>query len=132
MTDPPRMPQLGELELVVLGHLWDSGAADVHETHAAVGTERGISTNTIGSTLERLFRKGLLEREKVSHAYRYRPALDRNTFRARRVVEAAGGLEYLGKNGLLAAFVDLVADSDRDALTELERLIRAKREDDAP
>ena len=124
-----KLPRLGELELAVLEHLWIEPDADVHETHVAVGKRRGISPNTLGSALERLYKKGLLLREKVSHAYRYRAALDRETFRARRVVEAGGGLRALGKSGLLAAFVDLVADSDDAALLELERLIRAKREE---
>lgn len=124
-----KLPLLGELELAVLEHLWTEANADVQETHAAVGRRRGISPNTVGSALERLFKKGLLFREKVSHAYRYRAALDRETFRARRVVEAAGGLRALGKSGLLAAFVDIVGDSDEAALLELERLIRVKREE---
>lgn len=124
-----QLPRLGGLELAVLEHLWTEADADVHQTHAAVGKRRGISPNTVGSALERLHKKGLLLREKVSHAYRYRAALDREAFRARRVVEAAGGLRALGKSGLLAAFVDMVADSDEGALLELERLIRAKREE---
>ncbi len=126
---PSKLPQLGELELAVLEHLWTIDDADVHETHAAVGKARGISPNTVGSALERLYKKGLLKRHKVSHAYRYQTAIDRETFRARKVVEAAGGLRALGKGGLLAAFVDLVADSDEKALGELERLIRLKREE---
>jgi predicted transcriptional regulator len=126
------LPRLGELELAVLEHLWTTEDADVHETHAAAGKRRGISPNTVGSALERLYKKGLLEREKVSHAYRYRAAIDRETFRARKVVEAAGGLRSLGKSSLLAAFVDLVADSDEAALVELERLIRLKREESGP
>lgn len=129
MTKQSKLPQLGALELSVLEHLWTSSDADVHEAHAAVGKRRGISPNTVGSALERLYRKGLLEREKVSHAYRYRPVLDREAFRARKVVEAAGGLQALGQAGLLAAFVDLVADSDEQALVELERLIRLKRQE---
>jgi predicted transcriptional regulator len=83
----------------------------------------------VGSALERLHKKGLLERQKVSHAYRYRATLDREAFRARKVLDAAGGLRALTKSGLLAAFVDLVADSDERALVELERLIRIKREE---
>lgn len=126
---PSKLPRLGDLELLVLEYLWNSQDADVHETHAAVGKRRGISPNTVGSALERLHKKGLLEREKVSHAYRYRAAIDRETFKARKVVEAAGGLRALGKSGLLAAFVDLVADSDERALAELERLVRVKREE---
>lgn len=130
MPKPPsKLPRLGELELAVLDHLWKHADADVLGTHQALGTKRGISSNTIGSALERLHRKGLLAREKVSHAYRYRVVIDRETFRARKVLEAAGGLQSLGKSGLLAAFVDLVASSDGEALQELERLIRAKREE---
>ena len=127
-----KLPRLGDLELAVLEHLWSAPDADVHETHAAVGKRRGISPNTVGSALERLYKKGLLSREKVSHAYRYRAMLDRETFRARKVVEAAGGIKALGKSQLLAAFVDLVADSDEAALLELERLIRIKREESGP
>ncbi|HEX9619591.1 MAG TPA: BlaI/MecI/CopY family transcriptional regulator [Polyangiaceae bacterium] len=124
-----QLPRLGELELSVLEHLWRVLDADVQEVHAAVGKKRGISPNTVGSALERLHKKNLLAREKVSHAYRYRAALDREAFRARRLLEAAGGLRALGKGGLLAAFVDLVADADGSALRELERLIRRKREE---
>lgn len=122
-----KLPRLGELERAALEHLWTVRDADVSETHAAVGRRRGISPNTVGSALERLFKKGLLTREKVSHAYRYRAALDRETFRARKVVEAAGSLDALKERGLLAAFVDLVADADEGALLELERLVRDKR-----
>lgn len=124
---PSKLPRLGELELAVLEHLWTEGDADVHETHLAVGRRRGISPNTVGSALERLYKKGLLSREKVSHAYRYRAAIDREAFGARKVVEAAGGLRALSQSGLLAAFVDLVAGSDEKALVELERLVRIKR-----
>lgn len=123
----PRLPRLGELELSVLEFLWSRRDADVQETYAGVGKARGISPNTVGSALERLYRKGLLVRDKVSHAYRYRPTLDREMFRARKVIEAAGGLNTLGRRGVLAAFVDLVADADEQALDELERLVQQKR-----
>ena len=131
MLNVPKLPRLGELELAVLQHMWGVQDADVHEVHAAVGTSRGISTNTVGSALERLYRKDLLRREKVSHAYRYQAAIDQEAFRARKVLEAAGGLKALGKQGLLAAFVDLVAGADQNALGELERLVREKQEGQA-
>ena len=120
---------LGDLELAMLEHLWTHGESDVVHAHAAVGTKRGISVNTVGSTLERLFKKGLVGREKVSHAYRYRPAIDRDEFQARRLVEVSGGVQTLASEGVLAAFVDLVADADTDALDELERLVRQRREE---
>ena len=69
-----RLPPLGELEIVALEYLWRVGEADVLETHAAIGKRRGITPNTVGSALERLLKKRLVERRKVSHAYRYHPA----------------------------------------------------------
>lgn len=111
----------------MLEHLFDVRDADVVETHAAVGAPRAITPNTVHSALERLCRKGLAERWKVSHAYRYRAALDRDAFRARRLVAAAGGLSALRRTGLLAAFVDLVSASDARSLERLERLVAAKR-----
>lgn len=123
------LPRLGELEQAVLEHLWTAGEADVHGAHAAVGEARGISPNTVGSALERLHKKGLASREKVSHAYRYRPTMDRDAFRARALTEAAGGVPALAKEGLLSAFVDLVADVDERALEQLERLVSERRAD---
>ena len=123
------LPALGELELAVLEHLWDAGESDVVGAHRAVGKRRGISANTVGSALERLHRKGLLSRTKVSHAFRYRPAIDREAFRARIVVEAAGGMKELASDGLLAAFVDIVAESDAEALDQLEELVQRKRKE---
>jgi predicted transcriptional regulator len=121
------LPELGKLERAVLEYLWRAGEADVIETHWAVGTRRGITVNTVGSALERLHRKGLVTRSKVSHAYRYQPALDRESFVVRQMVDGAGGISALTNRGLLASFLDLVADADEAALDELEELIARKR-----
>jgi predicted transcriptional regulator len=111
----------------VLDHLWAVGEADVSETHAATGKARGITPNTVGSALERLFRKRLVARRKVSHAYRYSPRLSREDVAARRVIEAAGGIAALSGTAWLSAFVTLVADTDEAALDRLEALIAEKR-----
>jgi predicted transcriptional regulator len=81
----------------------------------------------VGSALERLHRKGLVSRWKVSHAFRYRPALNRENFVVRQLADSVGGLRALASRGLLASFLDLVTDADKDALDELERLIARKR-----
>jgi len=90
------VPELGELERGILRYLWRVGDADVLQVHAAVGARRGISVNTVGSGLERLYRKRLVSRWKVSHAYRYKPTLDRDHFAVRQLadsVRAAGARE---------------------------------------
>ena len=122
-----RLPQLGELELGVLEYLWKAEETDVRAAHIAIGRRRGITPNTIGSALERLHRKGLVTREKVSHAYRYRAALTRDVFAAQRMLDAAGGSRTLTEAGLLSAFVDLVAEEDEATLDRLETLIAERR-----
>ncbi len=126
------LPRLGDLERAVLDHLWHAGEADVLQAHRAVGEQRRITVNTVGSTLERLYRKGLASRVKVSHAYRYTPTLSRDEFRVRRVAEAAGGVRALASDGVLAAFVDLVADTNSEALDRLEELIAERRSESEP
>lgn len=121
------LPVLGELELAVLEHLWTTGESDVSAAHASVGAPRDITLNTVGSALERLHKKGLVARWKVSHAYRYRASLGRESFHARRMVEAAGGVDALTDTGLLAAFVDAVADVDEATLERLEAVIRERK-----
>ncbi len=124
------LPQLGELENAVLEYLWEVDEADVAQAHKSVGQARGIVANTVGSALERLYKKGLVSRTKVSHAYRYRVTLSRDSFVARRMVDALGGTETLREAGLMSAFVDLVADEDVALLDRLADLIGKKRRAD--
>ncbi len=118
---------LGEVEHAVLDFLWSEGEAEVTDVHAAVGVPRAITLNTVGSALERLHRKGLADRWRSGHAYRYRASLSRELFHARRMVEAAGGADALADTGLLAAFVDQMAEADASTLARLESVLRARR-----
>jgi len=127
MFKTTHLPKIGKLEMAVLQHLWANGEADVQETHAAIGRARGITANTVGSALERLHRKGLVSRAKQSHAYRYQATLTDDEFAAKRIMDIAGSTKALAEAGLLAAFVDLVADEDEESLDRLEALIAQKR-----
>ncbi|MFO0561514.1 MAG: BlaI/MecI/CopY family transcriptional regulator [Polyangiales bacterium] len=126
------IPALGELENAVLEFLWEHGTSEAKDVHRALGAQREITLSTIQSTLERLHRKKLLMREKVSHAYRYATVLTRSEFRARAMAEAAGDLREADANGVLAAFVDLVAKSDKNALAELARIVERAQEGRKP
>jgi len=121
------LPLLGELETAVLEHVWKVGEVDVKETHHAVGRERRITLNTVQSTLERLYRKDILTRERVSHAFRYRARLSREEFRAHAMASVAGDLKGAQAEGVLAAFVDVAARADRSNLRRLEALIATAR-----
>ena len=117
---------LGDLEQGVMELLWGHPPQSVREVQRKI--ERGkLAYTTIMTTLDRLFKKGLLAREKVGIAFVYRPAIDREEYN-RRVVEAAvTPLLEQGSRAVLAAFVDVAADLSDDNLKQLEKLIAARR-----
>lgn len=122
-----RTPVLGALEMAVLDRLWSAGPADVAAMHAAVGAPRGLASNTIQSTLERLFRKGLADRRKVGRAFEYSARITRGEWLTRAlggVLEATPGAD--GET-LHAAFVDLVERAGETSLAALEERIRQRR-----
>lgn len=128
MMRPSPSLNLGDLEMQVLEQLWTLGAGDVRAVHQAIASSRDVHSNTVQSAMERLFRKGLLEREKIGHAYVYEPRISREDLAARLIDETLGRMNPAKPLPLLAAFVDLSLQSqDSGALDELERLVAERR-----
>ncbi|WP_237384472.1 BlaI/MecI/CopY family transcriptional regulator [Sulfidibacter corallicola] len=120
-----RLPHLalGELERLVLDLLWSEGPLNPVSVHQRIGAARGISPNTVSSALKRLYEKGLLKREKVSHAFVYRAAMTRAEFQRDMIGSVASQFGDLGGSGVLAAFVDLAESRGEDTLRRLEQMI---------
>lgn len=121
------VPPLGDLEIAVLEDIWRHESSDAKTVHARVGRLRSISLNTVQSTLERLFRKGLLQRKKVSHAYEYSSAVSRQELMSRLVESAVRRVAGPQPDALLSAFVEIAARADDDQLRRLEELIARRR-----
>jgi len=124
---PVLAPALGDLELAVLEVLWQTDRADAKAVHSALGSARGIGLNTVQSTLERLFRKQLLAREKVSHAYLYRAEVSRETLVGRLMESALQRVAAGDGDVLIAAFVDMAARADTAQLERMAQLIARRR-----
>ncbi len=122
-----RRPYLGELEIAVMEHLWTFGPTTSKAMHQQVGISRSITANTVQSTMERLYKKGLLSREKVSHAYVYAPSVTRESLLANMIDNVVGKLSGGCTQAMLSAFVDIAERSDAQSLDYLERLIEEKR-----
>lgn len=120
---PVRPPFLGDLELAVMEHLWSTRPRDAKAVHRALGSARGITLNTIQSTLRRLAEKGLLVRTKVSHAHVYAPRFDRDVF-YRDVLHGVVDQLMSGRaDAMVAAFVDVTEKAGVDQLERLEKLV---------
>lgn len=87
--------------------------------------DRDLAPTTVMTVLDRLTRKGFLNRTRDGRAWRYAPAAGRDAYVAELMLEA---LEMTGETGdrsaALQRFAERVSDSEADilrrALTELE------------
>jgi predicted transcriptional regulator len=129
-------PELGPLEREVMETVWhhyerDGSAASglsVRDVHLAFG-ER-LAYTTLMTTLDRLHKKGLLERHKDGRAFLYSPRMSPQEFErslARSVIDTLLGRGREGVEPVLACIVDAVGAHDRALLDELDRLIEEKR-----
>ncbi len=119
--------QLGDLEITVLNQLWQHGELDAKQMLQCVQHERGITLSTVQSTIERLCKKDLVARTKVSHAFRYRPALPREQLVGQLIVGVMAKMGHAHAAPALSSFLDMAEQIDDDALSELEKMIRQRR-----
>jgi len=118
---------LGALEQRTMDVVWERGEVTVRDVLSQFGDE--VAYTTLMTTLDRLFKKGLLGRRKVGRAFAYSPAVSREDIRQ---AVASGLLDSLLQDRrpllpALSSLVDAVGDRDRELLDELERLVHEKR-----
>ena len=119
--------RLGELEKLVLNYFWGVERADAKQVYAHFEQQRGGTLNTIQSTLDRLFKKGLLLRKKESHAYQYSAAASRKAFIGQLIRDVTRDFTGDNEDSLLAAFVSLSTELDEAQLEKLDKSIQAYR-----
>ena len=124
---------LGKLERQVLDETWRSGEVTVREVYTAFG--ENVAYTTLMTTLDRLYKKKLLQRRKDGRAFLYSPAVSRAEFEHGIREDVIDGLLGRGAEGVepvLACIVDAVSERDRELLDELDRLIKQKRRELKP
>ena len=118
------MNSLGELERSVMEQLWSTDASQsVREVHVALNRERELAYTTVMTVLDRLAKKGLVDRERDGRAYRYAPAHTRDELVADVMHTALEG-DTADRTAALVAFVNRVSPDEatalREALAQLE------------
>jgi predicted transcriptional regulator len=122
------MEVLGPLEITVMEILWRHGDSNVHDVTQHL--DRPLAYTTVMTTLDRLYKKGLLNRRKADRAFFYQPRFSRPEWEQKRAGEfVAGFLAAPQTSGelLVSCLVDAVGQHDAALLDELERKIRLKR-----
>jgi predicted transcriptional regulator len=109
--------QFGDLEAVVMDVLWSATEPlTVRQVHGEISATRQIAYTTVMSTMDNLFRKGWLLRDKVGLAYQYRPTMSREEHSAnlmRTVFESGGDSDLI-----LNFFLEQLGDDESGKLRE--------------
>ena len=117
---------LGPLEQAVVETLWTLGRCNVQDV--ARGLERPLAYTTVMTTLDRLFKKGVLERQLIDRAYHYLPRFSREEMERRHASAVVDGFLNRESGGMLfSCLVDAVGQYDAALLDELEEKIRRKK-----
>ena len=120
----------GPLEIRVLEALWAyDGPACVRDLQPEFP---GVAYTTLMTTLDRLFRKGTLTRVKSGRAFFYRTKSSQQEL----ISELAGSTfatllpgDADAMRPILSMFVDTVGERDHALLDELEKLVKARRDE---
>jgi len=121
---------LGPLEQHVMGVLWAAGQSSVRDVVERL--ERKLAYTTVMTTLDRLFKKGLLERHKLDRAFLYSPRVSRQEWERQRAGDLVAGFlasAQPARELLLSSLVEAVGVHDALLLDQLEEKIRRKRKE---
>ena len=122
-----RPSALGPLETRLLELLWRQGRA-VSVRHIQLALPE-LAYTTVMTTLDRLYRKGVLLRHKDGRAFLYEPRCTRDEMLGELVTHHV--TELLGASAesavILSTLVRAVGRTDSALLDELEALVQAER-----
>ena len=119
---------LGRLEFQLMQILWSRGESSVREV--AHKLERHLAYTTVMTTLDRLYKKGLLSRRMQDRAFLYSAQMTREEWERKRAGNIVAGFltgPRPSRDLLLSPFLDAIGEQDARLLDELEKKIRRKR-----
>jgi len=120
-------PQLGPFEQLLLREIWSRGSATVREMISDGNIHQAYTT--VMTTMDRLFKKGLLDRAAEGRAFRYTPRLSPEELQRGAAID--GIRQLLRSNDTsslpLSYLVEALSAHDAQLLDELQTLIERKR-----
>ena len=76
--------------------------------------------------MKRLYEKGLLDRQKISHSFVYSAAVSRSALQGQLLDAITRQFDDSHGQGILAAFVDFAESKGEETLRQLEQMIAAR------
>jgi predicted transcriptional regulator len=119
---------LGQLEASIMDVIWDAeGSVCVEDVRSALASTKEAAYTTIMTTLDRLYKKGFLSRERRGKAYYYLARVTRAEMGSNVTKQVIDGLLRTFAEPAISYFVEALGDASPDQLDSLAELIARKR-----
>lgn len=127
-TNPTR---LGELERAVMEQLWAAADAEstpisVREVHESLAETRDLAYTTVMTVLDRLTKKGFVQRERDGRAWRYVPSQTREQLTAETLHHTLSSLSGTDRTSALLHFLDESSPAELDDLRSALAVVEAR------
>jgi predicted transcriptional regulator len=110
------MSRLGELERAVMEVLWERATPATAREVGRTLADRDLAYTTVMTVLDRLAKKGFVQREQVGRAWSYTPTASREAYITRLMLDA---LDLTGdRDAALVRFARSVSGAEAELLRE--------------
>ncbi len=121
---------LGALEAKVMGAVWNAtDALCVEDVRTELAKGKPVAYTTVMTTLDRLYKKGFLDRKRQGKAYYYTARVTRSELGTNVTKQVIDGLLTTFAEPAISYFVEALGDSDPSNLDSLAELIEKKRKE---
>ena len=119
---------LGQLEASVMDAVWEAeGALCVEDVRKVLAAKKEAAYTTIMTTLDRLYKKGFLDRGRRGKAYYYVAKVTKAELGSNVTKQVIDGLLKTFAEPAISYFVEALGDADPEQLDSLAELIEKKR-----
>ncbi|MGW8181872.1 MAG: BlaI/MecI/CopY family transcriptional regulator [bacterium] len=124
---------LGDLEADIMKTIWTIQSGDVKTIHTHLNKERKAAVTTVATVLDRLYAKGLVQRDLIKEGgvrYIYSPAMTRNQFDSTVVRNVFKGLlESFGESAI-SYLVETTGIEDEETAKAIRKRLEQLKEEE--
>ncbi|HPZ07226.1 MAG TPA: BlaI/MecI/CopY family transcriptional regulator [Candidatus Eremiobacteraeota bacterium] len=114
---------LGFLEADIMEIIWEKGKLSVREVFEIIKNKRDIAYTTVMTTMDRLYKKGILSRKKIVKGYTYWPKVTEKRLEKHIIRETLKGLFSDMKEPVMSYFANSEEPEDIEIIKSFATII---------
>ncbi|MEW6456708.1 MAG: BlaI/MecI/CopY family transcriptional regulator [Acidobacteriota bacterium] len=118
---------LGKLEKSILETLWERDGICGREIYQKISKNKEIAYTTVLTVLDRMVKKGIVDRKKVDNIYLYYPSMKKEEFERFVTSNIIKGIFDIAPSQAISTFADILSEMNESEINKFFKLIEEKR-----